>query len=112
MVLQQSLRDLGAAYRNFLDSLSGKRKGPKVEEPRLKSKRDTRQSVRFTANARWKITGDGRLRLPGIGPVRVRWSRELPSALSTVLRSCVEDLFRSMVKFASSSRSRSRASAN
>jgi putative transposase len=84
VVLQQSLRDLDTAYRNFFASLSGKRKGPKVEEPSFKSKRDTRQSARFTANARWKITEDGRLRLPGIGAIRVRWSRALPSTPSTV----------------------------
>ncbi|AQY20392.1 Putative transposase in snaA-snaB intergenic region [Streptomyces lydicus] len=40
--------------------------------------------MRFTANARWSITTDGKLNLPKIGPVRVRWSRPLPSVPSTV----------------------------
>ncbi|GAA0930172.1 RNA-guided endonuclease TnpB family protein [Streptomyces thermoalcalitolerans] len=82
VVLQQSLRDLDAAYRNFFDGLKGKR--PKTGPPRYKSKRDTRQSIRFTANASWRITAGGRLRLPKIGDVKVKWSRQLPSAPSTV----------------------------
>ncbi|MFE7395060.1 RNA-guided endonuclease InsQ/TnpB family protein, partial [Streptomyces sp. NPDC057582] len=82
VVLQQSLRDLDTAYKNFFDGLKGKR--PKVGAPRYKSKRDTRQAVRFTANARWSITAGRKLRLPKIGDVRVRWSRMLPSTPSTV----------------------------
>ncbi|MFB8141602.1 RNA-guided endonuclease InsQ/TnpB family protein [Streptomyces parvus] len=82
VVLQQSLRDLDAAYRNFFDGLKGKR--PRMGTPRCKSKRDTRQSVRFTANARWSITTGGKLRLPKIGDVKVKWSRTLPSVPSTV----------------------------
>ncbi|WP_405731966.1 RNA-guided endonuclease InsQ/TnpB family protein [Streptomyces sp. NBC_01537] len=84
VVLQQSLRDLDAAYANFFASCKGIRKGPRIGEPRMKSKRDSRQAVRFTANARWSITADGKLNLPRIGPVRVRWSRALPSVPSTV----------------------------
>ncbi|MCQ8191339.1 RNA-guided endonuclease InsQ/TnpB family protein [Streptomyces rugosispiralis] len=55
-----------------------------IAEPRFKSKRDQRQSVRFTANARWSITAGGDLRLPKIGEVRVKWSRTLPSTPATV----------------------------
>ena len=43
--------------------------------PRFKSRKDTRQAIRFTANARFKILDNGRLRLPKIGDVAVRWSR-------------------------------------
>ncbi|MBL1101557.1 RNA-guided endonuclease InsQ/TnpB family protein [Streptomyces coffeae] len=82
VVLQQSLRDLDTAYRNFFDGLKGKR--PKMGAPRFKSKRDNRQAIRFTANARWKITTGGDLSLPKIGDVRVKWSRALPSVPSTV----------------------------
>lgn len=82
VVLQQSLRDLDAAYRNFFDGLKGKR--PRMGAPRYKSKRDTRQSARFTANARWSITTGGRLHLPKIGDVKMKWSRTLPSVPSTV----------------------------
>ncbi|WP_275462471.1 RNA-guided endonuclease InsQ/TnpB family protein [Streptomyces noursei] len=82
VVLQQSLRDLDTAYRNFFDGLRGKR--PRMGAPRFKSRKDNRQAVRFTANARWKITPGGDLSLPKIGDVRVRWSRVLPSVPSTV----------------------------
>ena len=82
VVLQQSLRDLDTAYRNFFDGLKGKR--PRRGAPRFKSRKDNRQAVRFTANARWKITTGGDLSLPKIGNVRVTWSRNLPSVPSTV----------------------------
>ncbi|AQY20391.1 hypothetical protein T261_03671 [Streptomyces lydicus] len=42
VVLQQALRDLDAAYTNFFASLKGTRKGAKVGEPRMRSKRDSR----------------------------------------------------------------------
>ncbi|KOG57560.1 transposase [Streptomyces virginiae] len=82
VVLQQSLRDLDTAYKNFFDGLKSKR--PRMGAPRFKSRRDNRQAVRFTANARWKITTGGDLLLPKIGNVRVKWSRTLPSTPSTV----------------------------
>ncbi|MER5499798.1 RNA-guided endonuclease TnpB family protein [Streptomyces sp. NPDC002561] len=82
VVLQQSLRDLDSAYRNFFDGLKGKR--PRMGAPRFKSRKGNRQAVRFTANARWKITTGGDLALPKIGDVRVKWSRNLPSTPSTV----------------------------
>ncbi|MFD8915446.1 RNA-guided endonuclease InsQ/TnpB family protein [Streptomyces sp. NPDC059575] len=82
VVLQQSLRDLDTAYRNFFDGLKGKR--PRMGAPRYKSRKDTRQTVRFTANARWSITPGQKLRLPKIGDLKVKWSRSLPSTPSTV----------------------------
>ncbi|KAB8163462.1 IS200/IS605 family element transposase accessory protein TnpB [Streptomyces sp. 3MP-14] len=82
VVLQQSLRDVDTAYRNFFDGLKGKR--PRMGTPRYKSRKDTRQSVRFTANARWSITTGRKLRLPKIGDIKVKWSRTLPSLPSTV----------------------------
>ena len=84
VILQQSLADLNTAYRNFFASVTGKRKGPKAGPPRFKSRKDRRQAVRFTANARFKILPSGRLRLPKIGEVAVRWSRDLPSAPASV----------------------------
>ena len=84
VVLQQALRDNDTAYRNFFDSLSGKRKGQKLGEPRFRSRKDNRQSIRFTANARFKITTGGKLRLPKIGEISVRWSRSLPSVPTSV----------------------------
>ena len=58
VVLQQALADLNTAYRNFFASVTGKRKGPKVAPPRFRSRKDRRQAVRFTGNARFKITAE------------------------------------------------------
>ncbi|MFF8879335.1 RNA-guided endonuclease InsQ/TnpB family protein, partial [Streptomyces flaveolus] len=79
VVLQQSLRDLDAAYKNFFDSRRGKRKGRKVGPPRFKSKRDTRQSIRLNTNA-FSLTDDGRVYVAKVGSLRVKWSRRLPAA--------------------------------
>ncbi|WP_141577993.1 RNA-guided endonuclease TnpB family protein [Actinomadura sp. WMMA1423] len=84
VVLQQALADLNTAYRNFFASVSGKRRGRKVAPSRFRSRKDSRQAVRFTRNARWSITAGGRLRLPKVGDVRVRWSRDLPCDPSSV----------------------------
>jgi transposase len=83
-VLQQALADLNTAYRNFFASLSGKRKGAKVAAPRFRSRKDNRQTIRFTKNTRFAITPGGKLRLPKIGNVAVRWSRTLPAEPSSV----------------------------
>jgi putative transposase len=84
VVLQQALSDLNTAYRNFFDSAAGRRKGSKVGPPRFRSRKDSRQSLRFTRNSRFRVLDDGRLRLPKIGDVPVRWSRDLPSVPSSV----------------------------
>jgi putative transposase len=84
VVLQQSLADLNSGYRNFFASATGKRKGPKIRPPRFKSRKDHRQAIRFTANAKFRVLQNGRLRLPKIGDVEVRWSRDLPSGPSSV----------------------------
>lgn len=83
VVLQQALADCDQAYRNFFDSMSGVRKGPKVGPPCFR-KRTAKQSIRFTKNASFRILENGKLRLPKIGDVNVRWSRELPSAPTSV----------------------------
>ncbi|MFF7997459.1 RNA-guided endonuclease InsQ/TnpB family protein [Streptomyces sp. NPDC007917] len=83
VVLQQSLRDLEAAYGNFFASKNGARRGPAMGPPKMK-KKAARQAVRFTANARWSITDGGKLRLPKIGDIDVAWSRVLPSEPSSV----------------------------
>ena len=38
--------------------------------PRFRSRKDNRQAIRFTKNARFKVLDNGRLRLPKIGDVR------------------------------------------
>ncbi|MCI4065998.1 transposase [Micromonospora sp. R77] len=84
VVLQQALADLNNAYRNFFASVMGKRKGRKFAPPRFRSRKDNRQAIRFTKNSRFKVLDNGRLRLPKIGDVEVRWSRSLPSGPSSV----------------------------
>ncbi|HTF07570.1 MAG TPA: transposase, partial [Asanoa sp.] len=79
VVLQQALADLNSAYRNFFASLGGKRRGRKVAPPRFRSRKDNRQAIRFTKNSRFKVLDNGRLRLPKIGDLPVRWSRSLPA---------------------------------
>jgi putative transposase len=84
VVLQQAVADLNTAHRNFFASATGKRKGPKVAPPRFRSRKDRRQAIRFTRNARFRVTPGGKLRLPKIGDVRVSWSRNLPAEPSSV----------------------------
>ena len=89
--LQQSLRDLERAYKNFFDVSTGKRKKPagvkKVGSPRFKSKNNV-QKARFTTAAGFKVTetthGVGFVRLPKIGKVKFALSRPLPSSPSSV----------------------------
>jgi putative transposase len=83
VVLQQALGDADRAWRNFFASLKGKRSGARMGPPRFK-RRTGAQSIRFTRNARFAVLGNGRLRLPKIGDFKVAWSRELPSAPSSV----------------------------
>jgi putative transposase len=99
VVLQQALADLTAAYRNFLDSAAGKRKGTRVAPPRFRSRKDSRQAIRFTRNSKFTVLGKGRLRLPKVGDVPVRWSRPLPAAPSsvTVIKDAAGRFFASFV---------------
>ena len=79
--LQQSVADLGVAYKNFFDSLKGKRKGKRVGTPKFK-KKTGRQSARFRIGG-FSIKGDS-IYLAKIGDVSPIWSRELPSTPSSV----------------------------
>ncbi|MFB7738260.1 RNA-guided endonuclease InsQ/TnpB family protein [Streptomyces sp. NPDC056112] len=82
VVLQQSLRDLEAAYQKFFNGLKGK--NPRHEPPRHKTRKDNRHTIRFVGRRAWKVTPGGKLRLPKIGDVKVKWSRRLPSLPSSV----------------------------
>ncbi|MFB2769367.1 RNA-guided endonuclease InsQ/TnpB family protein, partial [Pelatocladus sp. BLCC-F211] len=94
--LQQSVADLGIAYKNFFDSLRGKRKGNKVGTPRFK-KKTSRQSARFTLNSFSMKCGE--VYLAKIGNVKPIWSRSLPSAPTscTVVKDCAHRYFLSFV---------------
>jgi putative transposase len=57
------------------------------------------QAIRFTANSRFKVLDNGRLRLPKVGDLEVRWSRPLPAVPSsvTVIRDAAGRFFASFV---------------
>ncbi|MCX5147300.1 transposase [Streptomyces sp. NBC_00320] len=98
VVLQQSLRDLDAAFKNFFDSLKGKRRGPKASPPRFKSKKDTRQSIRLNANA-FSLQENGTVYVAKVGRLKVKWSRPLPAAPTslTIVKDSVGRYFASFV---------------
>jgi putative transposase len=81
VALVQACQDARRAYRNWFDSLTGKRKGRRVGRPRFRTKHG-RQSIRLTRNG--FALYRGRLHITKVGRVRVRWSRELPSVPSSV----------------------------
>lgn len=83
VVLQQALADLVGAYRSFFDSVTGRRKGEKVNPPGFRSRKGG-QTIRFTRNAKFKILPNKRLRLAKVGDVRVVWTRPLPSDATSV----------------------------
>jgi putative transposase len=81
VALVQACNDARRAYRNWFDSLSGRRKGRKVGHPVVRRKRG-RQSIRLTRNG-FGLYGQ-RLYVAKVGEIRVRWSRPLPSQPSSV----------------------------
>jgi putative transposase len=94
--LQQSIRNLDVAYRNFFNSRNGKRKGGKIGAPNFK-KKTNQQSAEFT-KAAFSLK-DGRVYLAKIGDLKPVWSRELPSEPSsvTVIKDCANRYFLSFV---------------
>ena len=81
VALVQACQDARRAYRNWFDSLAGKRKGRKVGHPQFRRKHG-RQSVRLTRNG-FALHGQ-RLYVAKVGDIKVRWSRDLPSVPSSV----------------------------
>jgi putative transposase len=94
--LQQSVADLDVAFKNFFNSYKGKRKGRKVGYPQFK-KRTNSQSARFRIGG-FSFKNNG-VYLAKIGIVNPIWSRELPSAPSsvTVIKDCANRYFLSFV---------------
>jgi putative transposase len=81
VALVQACNDARRAYRNWFDSLSGRRKGRRIGRPRFRHKHG-RQSIRLTRNG-FALRGE-RLYVAKVGEIRVRWSRPLPSEPSSV----------------------------
>lgn len=88
VALVQACNDARRAYRNWFDSLSGHRKGRRVGHPVFRRKHG-RQSIRLTRNG-FSLCGK-RLYVAGVGQIKVRWSRPLPSAPSSVTVICEPD---------------------
>ncbi|WP_067985479.1 RNA-guided endonuclease InsQ/TnpB family protein [Nocardia caishijiensis] len=98
VVLVQACQDARSAYRNWFDSLAGRRKGPLLGRPRFRSRKDQRQSIRLTRNG-FILRPNGKLYIAKIGELTVRWSRRLPAAPSsiTVVRDAAGRFFVSFV---------------
>lgn len=94
--LQQSLRQLDVAYKNFFESRNGKRKGKKIGSPKFKKK--SNQQSATLANTAFKVS-DGTVYLAKIGDIKPIWSRKLPSIPSsvTVIKDCANRYFLSFV---------------
>ena len=94
--LQQSIADLGVAFKNFFDSCSGRRKGQKVGYPKFK-KKESSQSARFVGT-NFNVSSKS-VYMVGVGNVQPIWSRELPSLPSsvTVIKDCGNRYFLSFV---------------
>ena len=81
VALVQACQDARRAYRNWFDSLSGRRKGRKVGHPVFRRKHQ-RQSIRLTRNG-FALHGL-KLYVAKVGDIQVGWSRALPSVPSSV----------------------------
>ncbi len=81
VALVQACQDARRAYRNWFDSLSGGRKGRRVGHPVYRRKHQ-RQSIRLTRNG-FTLRGP-KLYVAKAGNIKVEWSRDLPSAPSSV----------------------------
>jgi len=79
--LQQSIADLGVAYKNFFESRKGKRKGVKVNPPKFK-KKDNQQTARYRKGG-FSIKA-AKVYLAKIGYIKTKWSRPLPSKPSSL----------------------------
>jgi putative transposase len=79
--LQQSIADLGVAFKNFFESHNGKRKGEKLGYPKFK-KKTGKQTARFRKGG-FSIKGN-KVFLAKIGYIKTKWSRSLPSEPSSV----------------------------
>ena len=81
VALVQACRDARRAYKNWFDSLKGRRKGPKIRHPKPRRKHG-KQSIRLTRNG-FALHGE-RLYVAKVGDIKVQWSRDLPSVPSSV----------------------------
>lgn len=89
VALQQALADADTAYKNFFRSRNKVgNNSRRVGHPKFKSRHDSRQTVRFTANARFKVEvvhqRQAVITLPKIGRIPFVLSQPLPSIPSSI----------------------------
>lgn len=84
VALIQAMRDAEQAFTNFFESVTKKRKGPRVGFPRFKKRSTKKQAARFTRNGFRVDQTRGRVFLAKIGWINLAWSRDLPSDPSSV----------------------------
>src|SRR5262249_55595565 len=70
VALVQSVNDSRHAWRTFFASHTGKRRGRRFGRPKMKSKKDHRQSFRLTRNG-FSVRANRRLFVAKVGEVRV-----------------------------------------
>ena len=81
VALVQACQDARRAHKNWFDSVTGRRKGPKIRHPKPRRKHG-KQSIRLTRNG-FALHGE-RLYVAKVGDIRVEWSRSPPSVPSSV----------------------------
>lgn len=94
--LNFAIQNIEKSYRQFFNSLKGKRKGKRLGSPKFKSKH-SRQSLTMASNGfRFK---NGQLYLAKLGKVKTIWSRPLPSVPSsvTIIKDCTNRYYASFV---------------
>lgn len=96
IALQQALRHLEKAFDNFY-----KREGKGF--PKFKTKKKSRQSYTTIKVNKNMVLGDGVLRLPKIGEVRMKQHRMIPNDYilkrATVIKNAIEQYYVSLVFF-------------
>lgn len=80
--LQQAARNLQSSYEGWFKSLSGKRKGKRLNKPTFKAKHRTRKSFRLP-NQKFSL-GSEWIRLEKIGKVKVAYDRQVPAEAKLV----------------------------
>ena len=110
--LQQSLKNLSTAYKNYFNSCKGRRKGSKVNPPKFK-KRSNKQTATFTKSGFQLKANNGsafgtpagyhcaiaKIYIAKIGHIKPVWSRKLPSIPTsvTIIKDSAERYFVSFV---------------
>lgn len=80
--LQQAARNLQSSYEGWFRSLSGKRKGKRLNKPTFKAKHRTRKSFRLP-NQKFTLGSDW-IKLEKVGRVKIVYDRQVPAEAKLV----------------------------